>query len=69
MNAKTTKVMLNCDSLGSRLFEIGHAERILRMVNNGGWKLADDNYKFEDGYIVRRHKEEDSGRKKKVNNK
>ncbi len=29
-----------------RVFEISHAERILRMKNNGGWKLPEDS-KFE----------------------
>lgn len=31
-----------------REFEVNHAERILRMPNNGGWKLPDNSeYKFD----------------------
>lgn len=31
-----------------QLFEVTHAERILRMPNNGGWNIPDDSpYKFD----------------------
>ena len=45
MNAKTTTVTLVANGV-TREFEISHAERLLRMPNNGGWKLP-DNSKFE----------------------
>lgn len=38
--AKVTHIRLQ---VGERVqsFEIGHAERLLRMANNGGWRIAD----------------------------
>lgn len=42
MNAKETKIILVCDSLGEREFEIEHANRLLAMKPNGGWRLPDD---------------------------
>jgi hypothetical protein len=36
----------------SETFEINHAERILRMPNNGGWQLPEDSdfkFDFNDG--------------------
>lgn len=45
--AKTKSITLEA---GDRQqdFEISHAERILRMPNNGGWKLTDkSNYEFD----------------------
>lgn len=38
MNAKATNVTLVANNV-TRDFEISHAERLLRMPNNGGWKL------------------------------
>lgn len=50
--------------VGDRLqdFEISHAERILRMPNNGGWRLPEDsNYQLDEhGINIRRNKEEDT---------
>lgn len=45
MNAKTTTVTLVANGV-TREFEISHAERILRMRNNGGWTLPRES-KFE----------------------
>ena len=55
--AKVTMVTLTCQSLGSREFEVSHAERLLAMPNNGGWQLPKDSeYVYEDGNISRRVK-------------
>jgi hypothetical protein len=55
--AKVTMVTLTCQSLGSREFEVSHAERLLAMPNNGGWQLPKDSeYEYEDGTISRRSK-------------
>lgn len=63
MNAKTTTVTLVANGV-TRQFEISHAERLLRMPNNGGWELtANSNYEFIDNGIRRR------GNKKKDNGK
>lgn len=56
MNAKTTTVTLVANGV-TREFEISHAERLLRMPNNGGWKLPDNsNFEFVD-YALRRRKD------------
>ena len=40
MGAKRTSVLLENASLGiTESFEVCHAERLLRMRNNGGWQL------------------------------
>lgn len=47
MGGKVTAVALQNDTLGvTEEFEIGHATRILRMQNNGGWHLPKSS-KFE----------------------
>ena len=47
-----TIVRLTCGYF-QRDFEVSHAERILRMKDNGGWKLPyDSQYKFENNGIV-----------------
>ena len=44
---KTTKVLLECTTLNTtREFDVIHAERLLKMQNNGGWQLP-ENSKFE----------------------
>ena len=51
------------------MFEISHAERLLRRKRNGGWRLPDDS-KFEfidNGIRCRRNKNEDSGAEKEGN--
>ena len=49
MTAKVTKVVLECPTLNTtEEFEINHAERLLRMPNNGGWQLPEDSpYYFD----------------------
>lgn len=58
--AKKTMVELTNDKLGvTKKYEISHAERILRMPNNGGWYLPEkSNYKFdeEDGIELKANK-------------
>lgn len=71
MNAKTTMIPLKCDALGGvvRDFEYSHAERLLRMKDNGGWVLASNDYEFINGNIIRRHSEEAPGKQKRRNRK
>lgn len=70
MNAKTTKVALQCDALGvTQDFEITHAERLLKMQNNGGWVLPkNSDYIFENGTINKRNKKADNRAKKSGDN-
>lgn len=53
MSGKTTLVTLQNDSLGvTEDFEISHAERLLRMQNNGGWFIPQTSkYEFN-GYDI-----------------
>lgn len=63
MNAKTTNVTLIANDV-TRDFEMSHAERLLRMPNNGGWHLPEDS-KFEfvnNGLQRRQDKKENSGK-------
>lgn len=39
MASKVTMVRLSADGR-TRSFEVSHAERLLRMPNNGGWHIA-----------------------------
>ena len=57
MNAKATMVALEANG-ATREFEISHAERLLRMHNNGGWHLPKDSkYEFvNDGLQCRKDK-------------
>lgn len=51
--------------------EIDHAERILRMPNNGGWKLPDDSpYQFDyyDGITKRTNQGNSAKAEQKANN-
>ena len=63
MNAKTTSVTLVANGVAGE-FEFSHAERLLRMPNNGGWHLPENSkYEFVDnGLQRRRDKKEDSGK-------
>lgn len=69
MKAKTQMVALQNDRLGAtEQFEINHAERLLRMPNNGGWYLPEDSaYKFDfkNGIGVRENKKGNNGAKEK----
>ena len=63
MNAKTTTVTLVANDV-ARDFELSHAERLLRMPNNGGWHLP-DNSKFEFvDYALRRRQDKKGNRGK-----
>lgn len=54
MNAKTTMVTL-CANGVTREFEITHAERLLKMPNNGGWHLPENSkYEFVNNGLRRR---------------
>lgn len=57
MGAKVTTIRLQ---VGSRVeaFEAEHAERLLRMPNNGGWHIADDENKelTENGFRTIKNK-------------
>lgn len=56
---KRTMIALHNATLGVVTeYELSHAERILRMANNGGWELADkDKFTFDrtNGTINRRN--------------
>ena len=43
---KDTLIILEEPTGRQESFRVEHAERILRLSNNGGWKLADKGYKF-----------------------
>jgi hypothetical protein len=63
MNAKTTTVTLVANGV-TQQFEFAHAERLLKMPNNGGWKLP-ENSKFEfveNGLRCRTDKKENRGK-------
>ena len=63
MNAKTTTVTLVANGV-ARDFELSHAERLLRMPNNGGWHLP-ENSKFEFvDYGLRRRQDKKGNRGK-----
>ena len=52
-------------------FEINHAERILRMPDNGGWHLPDDsNYLMDEvnGLTSKRNKGKDKKSEEEPNN-
>jgi len=64
MNAKVTKVALECPTLNVTVdYEISHAERLLRMRNNGGWRLPEKStFEFVDNGIRRKgNKKTDNG--------
>ena len=63
MNAKTTSVTLVANGV-SRDFNFEHAERLLRMPRNGGWKLPEDSkYEFIGNALhKRRNTKENSGK-------
>lgn len=70
---KVDRVPLANDTLGViEDFEITHAERLLRMPNNGGWHLPEDSeYKFshDNGIIRERSKGKDTEGEKARNDK
>lgn len=62
MKAKITAVSLVANGI-KREFEFAHAERLLRMPNNGGWRLPENSkFEFVDYALQRRtDKEGDNG--------
>lgn len=57
---RTNRVVLQAGD-NKQEFEINHAERILRMPDNGGWKLPEDsNYQMDEvnGLTTKRIKRE-----------
>lgn len=68
MTAKVQKVALFNESLNvTEEFEITHAERLLRLPNNGGWKLPEESeFKFdkENGIGYKRNKKANNGGEK-----
>lgn len=64
MAAKVTKVVLECQPLNTKEeFEISHAERLLRIKNNGGWRLPEDSpFEFlENGIRFKQNKKGNNG--------
>lgn len=61
---KPTTVVLYCASNGSlHKLEFAHAERLLRMQNNGGWTLPEDSpFEFENNEL--NYRADTRGRKK-----
>lgn len=72
MTSKVTYVELWVPRLNIyRKFEIRHAERILRMKNNGGWTLPENsNFKFDlsNGIGVKQDTQTNRRAEKKTNN-
>ena len=64
---KKTTVLLRCEAIGAKEFEISHAERLLNLKKNGGWELSDKEFVFENGTINRANKGTDKGAKEKTN--
>ena len=62
---KKTLVTLECSEIVvTKDFEIAHAERILKMPNNGGWKLPKDSkftFDNENGIRFIENKTRDNG--------
>lgn len=73
MKGKTQVVTLENGVLNvTQEFEINHAERLLRMPNNGGWQLPKDSqYKFDfnNGIGFRKNNERNNGAEKASDNK
>jgi hypothetical protein len=70
MEKKTNKVFLQ---VGEKLqeFDIDHAERILRMPNNGGWDLPKDSkYRLDkkDGLVTRANRGNSQKSKEEADN-
>lgn len=70
---KFTMIVLENSKTGTtQEFEINHAERLLRMPNNGGWVLpVNSQYIFnvKNGIGIRQDKKEDTGKKESSNSK
>ena len=63
--AKSTRVLLEVPKHGIQQdFAVEHAERLLRMPNNGGWVLPEDSpfVLTSDGLRPKSNKERDKGK-------
>lgn len=73
MAAKEQKVALINDTLNvTEQFEITHAERLLRMPNNGGWQLPEKTpfeFSKENGIRYKTHKKGNNGTEEKGDDK
>lgn len=73
MAAKSQKVALINDTLNvTEQFEITHAERLLRMPNNGGWQLPEKTpfeFSKENGIRYKTHKKGNNGTEEKGDDK
>lgn len=73
MEAKITMVTLVCATLNNvtQDFEFSHAERLLRMRNNGGWQLpTDSKYEFvNNGIRFKQDTKGDNGTQQKGSDK
>ncbi len=73
MGAKRTTVVLECPPLNTtEEYEINHAERLLRMPNNGGWRLPEKTpFEFSNEYGIRykTHKKGNNGAEEKSDDK
>lgn len=71
--AKVTKVVLECPTLNTtEEFEINHAERLLRMPDNGGWQLPEKTpfeFSEENGIRYKTHKKGNNGTEEKGDDK
>lgn len=63
-----SKVALKCKDLGVTYFSLEHADKLLRMKNNGGWELADNTLKFDIENGITRNTKKDSGATQKGSN-
>lgn len=72
MAAKVEKVFLVNDNLNANVeYDIKHAERLLRMLNNGGWHLPKDSeykFDFDNGIERKRNKKTDNRTEEKSSN-
>lgn len=69
--SKQTTVLLVVPKFGIQQdFALDHAERILRMPNNGGWELPEDsNFELtENGLACRRNKKGNKGKQEGAGN-
>ena len=69
MEAKKQMITLVTDEQEQQ-FEISHAERLLKMANNGGWRLPENSqFKFDsDGLGIRKNKKRDIEAEKQGDN-
>ena len=65
--SKLTEVVLSNDNdkVGDITLEISHAERVLKMPRNGGWKLPKNSpYKLDKNGIVKKSNKRDTQKPK-----